>query len=179
MMLNRFEEIEFSSQAIFYSVSLQHPKSSSEILDYCCFHGLLQHFLGTSNFVMTSREARIKQKYFEPFKKKANISRIDYIEFDGVYEGEKDVWVVFVCDPSKHLDSFEALIDSLLYFSDKTTKAISIVLLETIKKMDVFTFTQYGFQDSFEDDKILFQRSLRYKLKLPIEKPVQRNPGSI
>lgn len=85
----------------------------------------------------------------------------------------------FVCDPSKHLDFFEALIDSLLYFSDKTTKAISIVLLETIKKMDVFTFTQYGFQDSFEDDKILFQRSLRYKLKLPIEKPVPRNPGSI
>ncbi len=179
MILNRFEETEFSSQALFYSVSLRHPKSSYEILDYCCFHGLMQHFLGTTNVVMTSREARIKKKQFEPCKKKAKTSKTDYIELTAVYEGEENVWVVFVLEPNKQLDPFEALSSSLLYFSSYTTKATSIVLLETTKKMDVFTFNQYGFQDYSGDDRIIFHRSLRYKFNISIEKLGSKNSGNI
>ena len=127
--------------------SPQMPESRA--IDFAHYAGLLQHYCGEKELVLTTRGRSFSDAFELVLSQEIGTVQVDrvQIEVDGGYEGAEQFLIIEAKSSTRNTFNIRQLFYPLQHFKNKTSKRIRTVLLSFSN--GVYYFTEVAFEGSY------------------------------
>lgn len=137
----------------------------SRVIDFAHYAGLLQHYFGEKELVLTTRGRSFSDIFKLVLSQEIGTVQVDrvQIEVDGGYEGKNQFLILEAKSSTRSSFNIRQLYYPLQHFKNKTNKRIRTVLLSFSN--GVYYFTEVAFEGSYYNYRLLENKAFELVLE--------------